>query len=178
MEKTPFYVRTKSANGSFVDHETAVNVHGNNVTKIDAPVGKKTMQWLKAGGLVVVKGKALEKALEEEREIENDVFSTKTRIVMKDAPKGSQAATAGMKVPVEVPLTEEELAQRNPTDEDLIDDHFEVEDDEDEDEDEDEDDEDNAAEEPGLDEALKAAGGKKVKKDGKAPAFTKKSTAK
>lgn len=174
MQKTPFYVRTKRVDGSFVDHESGIAAHGNNITQVNSPVGKQTAKFIKGGGLVICSDKEVAKAKAAGRVVENDVFTRKTKIKMVDAKKGSSAAANGMKVPVEVALDEDDLEQQAQSaaqnEEDNA--HYaEVDDDEENDEDEDEGEEDG---EPSLDDILndKDRDTKKVK-DGVKPAFAK-----
>lgn len=168
MHKTPFYARTKLPGGTFVDHETGITVHGHNLTKIDSPIGRQTMKFLRAGGLVKATDKELAIAEKKDRVIEGDVFTRKTKIVMKPAPEGSVAASSGMKVPVEVPLDDEELEEQQEEENEELEDHLT---------DDDEEDTGDAGEESDLADAINEAQGKAnktVRKDGKAPAFTKK----
>ena len=170
MQKTPFYVRTKRIDGSFVDHETGIAVHGNNITLVTSPVGKQTAKFIKGGGLVIATDKEVSKAKAAGRVIENDVFTRKTKIKMVPAEEGTSAAANGMKVPVEVPLSKDDLEQKAASeDQDEDDDaHYSETDDEDADEGEDD------GDDPSLEDLLngKDKEPKKVK-DGVKPAFAK-----
>jgi hypothetical protein len=184
--KTPYYVRTKSPDQSFTDHESGIHVHGEFITKVESPVGKETMRRLQAGGLVVVSDAGVAAAKKAKLIYGGDVFKAKTKIVMQVASPGSVGADHNMPVPKEVPLTEEDKRQQRVADGQEkplteTDDEEDDTEDEDEDEDEDQDDEDDEDEdgkdEPGLDDLVgkaddkpapkKVAAGKTVGKNGK-----------
>lgn len=102
--QVPFWVRTKNGTGSFVDHETGLNVHGHSIAEV-TKLGSKTQQWLRAGGLVVVDDDEIDEKQDKGLVIESDCFTAKTKIVMVPA-KGSRYAP-GTLVPKEVPVDPE-----------------------------------------------------------------------
>lgn len=171
MQKTPFYVRTKRVDGSFVDHESGIAVHGHNITQVNSPVGKLTLKFIKGGGLVICTDKEVSKAKAAGRVIENDVFTRKTKIKMVPAEEGTSAAANGMKVPVEVPLDEDDLEAKRVAEQQEEEDnsHYSEEDDDEEGE------EGEEEEESSLSDLLNGKDAPKTKKvkDGAKPAFAK-----